>query len=698
MDNIFSKLLLDKNNSNNNLNYEESNSLNVIIILAIGLFLFCDILFILKSADNFLILVQTLCLFAAILLFFINRLKRFPHVAIVTLSLIFSILINVWSFKLSIGDELRWFAILWLYPLYSFSTGLKLRHKVFLSLLIGLSFLSATFMRYYHEPTIVIRHSDSWQITFAIVVVAVIILELIIYKRANVRTTNELVRIGNILENIECGIVIVDAETRRILEINNVALEMFGGTKDKIVGNVCQKHICPAVQCPVLELNQIVDRSERKFIRANGEIISIIKSVAKIQYNGRLALLETFADISNIKEAEEKLRRLEVTEQANLAKSEFLSRMSHEMRTPMNAIIGMTKIAEGTDDVEKLRYCLSTIGVSSAHLLGIINNILDMSKIEAGKFELDNIKFNLEKVLSKVCNLTAEQMEQKNIKLNIVQDGDISKHYIGDELRLSQVIINLLSNAVKFTPEGGNISITVNEIQKETNYSILRFGITDTGIGMSQEQIGKLFNAFEQADGSITRKFGGTGLGLAISKSIVEMMGGRIWVESELNNGSEFIFEIKLERQSQQAEIIKLKNSKKDGPLDFSNIKILLVEDVRINREIFISLLKSTEIKIDTAENGVEAVQKFKDNPDLYDMIIMDIQMPLMDGYEATQTIRSIGTDRALNTPIIAMSANVFKEDIERCIESGMNDHLAKPIDVDSVIEKISLYSGVLSQ
>ena len=383
------------------------------------------------------------------------------------------------------------------------------------------------------------------------------------------------------------------------------------------------------------------------------------------------------------------MREKENAQAAAKAKSDFLSRMSHEMRTPMNAIIGMTKIAENTEDTSKLKYCLSTIDTSAKLLLGIINDVLDMSKIEAGKFELENIPLNLEKVLADVGNIIREDMEKKGHTFNVILGRDLYLNYIGDELRLSQVITNLLSNAVKFTPVNGTITLMVDETDNQGDICTLRFSVSDTGIGMTEAQIGHLFNSFEQADGSITRRFGGTGLGLAISKTIVEKMRGHIWVESHYGSGSKFTFEVKLER----APFREIKTDVPRTVPDFSGISILLAEDVELNREIFLALLDETHISIDAAENGSIAVSMFKENPDKYDMIIMDIQMPEMDGYEATRTIRALDIPGAKSIPIIAMTANVFKEDIERCRASGMNDHLAKPIDETAVIEKITLFS-----
>ncbi|AEF80344.1 PAS domain protein [Leadbettera azotonutricia ZAS-9] len=372
------------------------------------------------------------------------------------------------------------------------------------------------------------------------------------------------------------------------------------------------------------------------------------------------------------------------------AKSDFLSRMSHEIRTPMNAIIGMTKIAEASNDMEKLRYCLSIIQSSSNHLLGLINDILDMSKIEAGKLELDSAPFNLERMIAKIFSFIGEKAGQKSIKLGLDLAKGIPVRFIGDELRLSQVITNLLSNAVKFTPDGGTINVEAHEIGRKDGVSVLRFSVSDTGIGLTAEQISRLFTAFEQADKNITQRFGGTGLGLTISKSVVEKMNGKIWVESEMGKGSNFIFNVELQRDdAASAESATASISSNEIP-DFSNFKLLLAEDIEINREIFISLLEPTGIAIDTAENGRIALNKFKHDPDKYNIIIMDLQMPEMNGLEATRAIRESGTQ----IPIVAMTANAFKEDVEQCLAAGMNDHLMKPIDLNAVIEKIGKYCG----
>ena len=566
------------------------------------------------------------------------------------------------------------------------------------------------------------------------------------------------------------------------------------------------------------------DENNNTVVWINDLCFSVIVKKNRLSNTDENSILVIAIDITDL------INEKENAQAAAEAKSRFLSRMSHEMRTPMNAIIGMSKIAENSDSVSKLKHCLSTISESSEHLLGIINDVLDMSKIEAGKLALENVPVNIEKTIMKVCNIVIDSMEKKGQRFNVVLDSEMTLHYLADELRLSQVLTNLLSNAVKFTPEQGTISLMVDKVAQQENAVALRFSVSDTGIGMTDEQIAHLFNAFEQADGSITRKFGGTGLGLAISKSIVEKMGGQVWIESKLGSGSTFSFEVNLECVDHQdtvifngirpndikvliiesdddilkrfsaiienfgigadtasnhdeairlaetayekkdaydiiflsydilelnnLDMIKQLNSRIDKnsvvvittylewhqieeyagqygitryitkPVfsssvldmindvigtklksleikidsteessDLSDVSILLAEDVEINREIFLALLEGTHVSVDIAENGNQAVLKFRENPLKYDLIIMDIQMPEMDGYEATKTIRALNLDNAKTIPIVAMTANVFKEDIDRCLECGMNDHLAKPIDEKAVVEKILKYS-----
>ncbi|MDR2604756.1 MAG: response regulator [Desulfovibrio sp.] len=512
----------------------------------------------------------------------------------------------------------------------------------------------------------------------------------------------------------------------------------------------------------------------------------------------------------------------EMAERASTAKSDFLSNMSHEIRTPLNAIIGMTSIAKSSPSAERKEYCLDRIEDASRHLLGIINDILDMSKIEANKFVLSTVDFNVENMLRKVTDVVNFKVAEKQQNLFVNIDRNIPRVLRGDDQRLAQVITNLLSNAVKFTPESGSIRVDAVPEQDEDARCALLVRVTDTGIGISEEQQARIFSSFEQAESGTSRKFGGTGLGLAISKRIVEMMDGRIWVESEAGKGSTFAFTVRLEKGTgEQRALLEgvgwdtvrvlavdddpeillyfarlaeqlgfacdtapggaeaLRMIERNGPYDlnfvdwkmpgmdgmelsrkikeygadksvvimisaaewslieeeakqagvgkflskplfpsdladcigsclgkgslkeerveteadcFRGLRILLAEDVDINREIVLSLLEPTGLDIDCAENGTQAVAMYAAAPERYAMIFMDVQMPEMDGFEATRRIRALQHPSAAQVPIAAMTANVFKEDIERCLQAGMNDHVGKPIDLDEVLRILRRY------
>ena len=384
--------------------------------------------------------------------------------------------------------------------------------------------------------------------------------------------------------------------------------------------------------------------------------------------------------------------------EASRAKSEFLSNMSHEMRTPLNAIIGMTTIGRNATNIERKDYTLDKISDASTHLLGVINDVLDMSKIEANMLELSPVEFNFEKMLQKVIAVVNFRIEEKHQKLTVHIDQDIPPILIGDDQRLAQVITNLLGNAVKFTDEEGNITLNAHFAGKENDLCTLQIAVTDTGIGISAEQQTRLFSSFQQAESSTTRKFGGTGLGLAISKNIVEMMGGRIWIESELGKGATFVFTVQLKYLSSPAaadaanESLNMEETQANIDGVFAGRHILLVEDVAINREIVMALLEPTQLEIDCAENGREAVRMFSESPQKYEMIFMDVQMPEMDGYEATRRIRTLDMPNAKTIPIVAMSANVFREDVEKCIRAGMNSHVGKPLEFAEVLNKLHNY------
>ncbi|MDR1929708.1 MAG: response regulator [Treponema sp.] len=392
-------------------------------------------------------------------------------------------------------------------------------------------------------------------------------------------------------------------------------------------------------------------------------------------------------DLTEIALVQKKLEKAVL--EANLAnrhKGDFLARMSHEIRTPMNAIIGMSGIVKKklTGAPEDIRADLTQIEASSQHLLGLINDILDISKIEAGKIDLNYEAVALDKLAHTVEAIIKPRCEEKNITFETNFSLTPGACYQADPLRLRQVLINLLGNAVKFTPECGLIRYSIIEQERRDGRTLISFSVKDSGIGISKEAQAALFKPFEQASRDIAKHYGGTGLGLAISRSIVKLFGGDISIDSEEGRGSEFSFSIWLE----ETEPVKAIDSSMDIAGRLEGKRALLVDDVAINRIIVVNLLEYTGLAIDEANDGSEALDLFrKSDENTYDIIYMDVQMPGMDGYETTGAIRALDREDAKTVPIVALTANAFKEDIDRALESGMNAHLAKPIELDKCLE-----------
>jgi len=374
---------------------------------------------------------------------------------------------------------------------------------------------------------------------------------------------------------------------------------------------------------------------------------------------------------------------------ASKAKSAFLANISHEIRTPLNAVIGMSRVAKESiegNDSEKTSASIDQVLRASKHLLELLNNVLDMSKIESGKFTIASDPFSLKTAFNEVTDIFTQRCGEKNINLT-ADIGDLPPIVTGDSLRLKQIIINLLGNSVKFTDPYGNIKLTVSG-EEQDGKLILGVKVSDTGIGMSTEQMKRLFTPFEQADGTITTRYGGTGIGLAISQHLVGLMGGIITVESQPGEGSVFSFTIKLPVHTDKAYIADEEIS---GEVDLSGKRILVVDDVEINRIIMSELLSKTNVNIEEAEDGARAADMFKRAPEnYYDMIFMDVQMPNMNGYESAAEIRSMERADAAEIPIIAMTANAYREDVEKALASGMTVHVSKPINIDEIYKLIS--------
>jgi PAS domain S-box-containing protein len=638
-----------------------------------------------------------------------------------------------------------------------------------------------------------------------------------------------------ILSAIQNGMLIIEVENHKIMEVNPAAARMFGVDREKIVGKVCHRFICPAEEgaCPITDKKQRMDNSERTLLNKDGHAIPILKTAVPITLEGRECLLESFIDISERKQMEEELRRLaraveqsidgiavadmngeiqfvnsawakmhgylpdellgkhlrifhsekqfredvvpfnalvmkngshhgevghvkkdgkpfptwmtstifkeedgrsigllgiarDITdrkraenelcitlekvesmnrhleeqtalanqmavqaEAANIAKSQFLANMSHEIRTPMNAVIGMSDLLADTELTEKQRQFVKIIRQSGDSLLNIINDILDVSKIEAGKLELEIIDFDLINMLDGLNEIFSINARDRNLDFACDVDPSVPRHVSGDPGRIRQVLVNLVGNAIKFTPSG-EVRIQVDRFERadSTDEKItLKFSVIDTGIGIAGEKIETLFDAFTQADASTTRKFGGTGLGLSIAKSLIEMMGGRIDVSSQVGRGSIFTFTVVL-HPAGAAKTAFSAPEHPEGQIavdDFAKKKhdevlILVAEDFPINQEVVLEFLQRFGFAAHVVENGKKAIQALEKND--YDLVLMDVQMPEMDGIEATRVIRDPQSNvRNHDICIVALTGHAMKGDRKRYLEVGMNDYLSKPIN-----------------
>jgi signal transduction histidine kinase/CheY-like chemotaxis protein len=425
------------------------------------------------------------------------------------------------------------------------------------------------------------------------------------------------------------------------------------------------------------------------FIIVNGLTILISVFIYRLYVSNFLKSIELEDANAHLeKTVRERTKELEektlAAQTASAAKSRFLASMSHEIRTPLNAIIGMTRIAKHAETKEKIESSLNQISASSDHLLGILNDILDMSNIESGRIRIENSRFVLNDALGNVADIVRERCSAKGLAFSYNGDSLPRLTVLGDKLRLKQVLINILGNAVKFTGEDGNVCFTVKLEGETQTVSEVSFAVKDTGIGMTDEQMEKLFIPFEQ--GSVNRmKPGGTGLGLAIGQSLVNMMGGKIGVKSVPGKGSVFSFRLKFEN------VPALRETGEPETPNLLGRHILSVEDIEINRIVLEELLTETNATVDGAVDGVQAVEKFKASPEgYYDFIFMDLLMPNMNGYDAARNIRSLTRSDAATVPIFALSANAYQDDISQAMAVGMNGHIAKPVNFTELMRVLA--------
>ncbi len=383
-------------------------------------------------------------------------------------------------------------------------------------------------------------------------------------------------------------------------------------------------------------------------------------------------------------------KKAKTCNEANQAKSRFLSRMSHEIRTPMNAITGFCRMAKKTKDIKKKNEYLSDIDNASDYLLKIINDILDLSKIESGKMKLSNEKTDLHEIMEELDKMFMSPVKNKKLEFSIDISDEIPKYVYCDKMRLTQILTNLISNALKFTPEKGKIFVSVSVLEKTATTCNLEFAVQDTGTGIKEEDKARIFHAFEQDNGGMTRKYAGTGLGLSISKYLVETMKGEISVISKVNEGSTFKFNIMLKIVPKEDEPAGNETAKTaEETVDLKGRTFLVIEDNEINQIIMQNILEELGACVEFANDGREGIDKFKENHDKYDLIFMDLQMPVMDGLTATKKIRECSAENAKTVPIIAITAEVFRENIESALNAGMNAHIGKPFGIKELIHTI---------
>jgi len=508
-------------------------------------------------------------------------------------------------------------------------------------------------------------------------------------------------RMRAILDSALDAIVGMDSKGL-VNEWNPRAEVMFGWKKEEVIGKRMSDVIMPAEFRPMHEagVKRFVETGESRILNRNIEVPSIRKdgtvfpielSISATGSNQNYNFTAFIGDITQRKQDEEKLKQLNIelekkaaeANQASELKSFFLANMSHEIRTPINGVIGMAGLALDTELNTKQREYLEIIRSSADSLLGIVNDILDLSKIESGKMELERIDFELASLIRDVRRSMQFFAEKKNLRLSLDLAPQLTSNVIGDSGRLRQIFLNLISNAIKFT-EQGEIIIKGEMLSETPEHFQFRFEVQDSGIGVSKEKLDKLFRPFSQADGSTSRKFGGTGLGLSICRHLVGMMGGEIDVKSELDQGSIFWFTIRLEKSKIAVISQSDKHEVPVGPRILGHV--LVVEDNPVNQKVALGMIQKLGHRVEVVGNGKEALEALTRGP--YNLVLMDCHMPEMDGFEATRNIRH-GKAGRIDVPVIAMTANALSGDREKCLEAGMNDYISKPVSLTSLDKMI---------